>query len=353
MTRVVIVDWLGRGGIAQTTEAWRRIGVDAGMDVRVISRPSEAIVGEVTVPKRFPGLPGAVDAHARLVRATQNVINTWRPHVMYLQNYWIPSLELMAVRTALSAGCSVVLALHNHKPHALRAGTAVGLRKLLRSVEVTICHSNYVAEMLDGAGSERPMTIDHPIQLGILDQPAAPIPEIRNQADDRPIAVLFGVLSRSYKGASETNRLGPLIRENWQLVAAGVGAGKVQEADVTVDRYMTEGELRWLVEASSVTLLPYRAATQSGAVVLGQRLGAPPVATQVGGIAEQISHRSTGLLMPPEADAAEWASALERIRSNGDWWEDIKQRSLQHVLAAHDRAATQWSDLMMSFGDRY
>jgi len=353
MIKVLIVDWLGRGGIAQTTEAWRRIGVGAGMDVRVVSRPSEAVVGDVTVPKRFRGLPGALDVHMQLVRAAQNVIRTWCPQVVYLQNYWIPPVELAVVRTALAAECSLVLAVHNHRPHGLRAGTAVGLRNLLRSVDWTVCHSSFVANMLEDEVGDRASTIDLPIQLGLLSQPAVPITEVRDSTDGRPMAVLFGVLSRSYKGAAETNELGPLIREHWQLIAAGVGADKVREADVTVDRYLSEGELRWLVEASSVTLLPYHSATQSGAVVLGQRLGAPPVATDVGGIAEQVSHRSTGLLLTPEAGPAEWASALDDIQRNPRWWENVKRQSLQHVLAAHDRVANQWCDLMTSLGGRH
>ncbi len=106
-------------------------------------------------------------------------------------------------------------------------------------------------------------------------------------------------------------------------MGAGARAGEGVEA---VTGFVDAGVLAAAVIQSDVTLLPYRFATQSGAVVLAQALGSLPVATAAGGIPEQIDDGVTGpgsgwwagcrsLLRPPRA---RWRGASPgRWRSRG------------------------------------
>jgi glycosyltransferase involved in cell wall biosynthesis len=313
VTDLVLVDWLGRGGIAQTTESWRQVASEAGLDVSVVSRTSEAIAADVAVEKRLPGLVGALETHVRLLRRAQAVVRARPPTTVYLQNYWIPPLEKRLAISARNAGSRVVIAVHNHRPHALRAGTSRGLHSLLAAADAVVTHSDLVRDELRenlGIGSR---VVSHPIQTGMLRTTPVPVARVTETAAGRRIAVAFGVLARGYKGGPSLSGLAPSIDRDWLVVAAGVGASTVTGAELVVDRFLREGELRWLVEQADVALLPYRSATQSGAVVLAQMLGTPPIATAVGAIPEQISDGIDGLLVDPAASVDHWVEALRRL----------------------------------------
>ena len=51
-------------------------------------------------------------------------------------------------------------------------------------------------------------------------------------------------------------------------------------------------------------MLPYKGATQSGITAIAFHFGVPVIATDVGGLAEIVTHERTGLIVPkPDATA--------------------------------------------------
>ncbi len=102
---------------------------------------------------------------------------------------------------------------------------------------------------------------------------------------------------------------------------------------VTVEpRWVPDSEIAGLVAAARAVVLPYREASQSGVLPIALALGVPVVATDVGGLAEQMG--GGGLLVPPEParlagamgqmlDPATHAAAAARARQAGqaltDW----------------------------------
>lgn len=65
-------------------------------------------------------------------------------------------------------------------------------------------------------------------------------------------------------------------------------------------------------ELARVVALPYRSATQSGVLHLAYGFGKPVIATDVGGLSEDVIHGETGLLVP-QADIAALAGAIDAL----------------------------------------
>jgi glycosyltransferase involved in cell wall biosynthesis len=64
--------------------------------------------------------------------------------------------------------------------------------------------------------------------------------------------------------------------------------------------YVPEPELLELLRSADVMVAPYRSATQRGAVEMAFVAGLPVVASRVDGLADQVEHGDTGLLVPPD-----------------------------------------------------
>ena len=325
MTDVLMIDWLGRGGIAQTTDSFVRAARAGGLEVAVVSRSAGTLSPEHTVPRsRLPGLAGSLATHLAMTRRVVEVVHSLEPRVVYLQNYWIPTLESRVLRAAQRAGAVTVVGVHNHEPHELRAGVAVGLRRLLDATDRVVTHSQFVADHVARLTETPCTTIQLPLQTALLETVPLPVSDVVNRAGDRRILLTFGVLGRRYKGGDVLDALeGSLDRSKWCLVAAGVGASTVRFAEVTIDRFLSEAELHWLVKEAYAVLLPYRQATQSGAVVLAQALGSPPIVPGVGGIPEQVRHEVDGILLPADASPVRWLEALEWIDHDPLRWRAV------------------------------
>lgn len=345
MTDVVLIDWLGRGGTAQVTETWRRVLLEAEIDAVVVSRESTTMSVDHDVVKRVGGLVGALDAHLRLARRAASVIRTCRPKVVFVQNYWIPPIEMLVARATREAGSRLVLAVHNHRPHNFGGGSSAGLGRLLSAADDLMVHSRFVGNHVEAGTSRRVRLVELPLPLGVVETAPMPIPELDGLLDGTPTAVLFGVLGKRYKGGRTLRGLSDELHSKWNIVAAGVGAGRVEGITARMDRFLTESELRWLLSQADVTLAPYRSASQSAVVMLGQALGAPPVATPVGGIPEQIEDERTGLLVPTSATVGAWAAALTRIEAQPSWWQSVQAEGASAAEERHGRAVAAFLEL--------
>jgi glycosyltransferase involved in cell wall biosynthesis len=83
-------------------------------------------------------------------------------------------------------------------------------------------------------------------------------------------------------------------------------------------------------------VLPYRLASQSGAVVLAQALGSVAVASSVGGIPDQIADGVTGRLVPADAPPSTWAGVLRELTDPAVRAEIVVE-ARQSVYEGHDR----------------
>lgn len=306
----LLIDWLGRGGIAQVTEAWAMELQAGGIDTAVVTRPGREL-GQGTVAVRpSPARQNRLLAHQVLVKAAIDAIHELRPSAVVLQNHIIPPLEAVVDRAARRAGARVVRVVHDHRLHSRWAGTQLGLRSVLRRADLVLAHTSYVGDQVSASIGREVEVIPLPVQIGMLAHEESPVPEVL--AGSGNMALHFGVVHRGYKGTSTILELAASGVPGWRLGVVGAGA-PVGPGLATVSGYVEPAVLIAAISASAACLLPYRFATQSGAVVLAQALGAVPIATAVGGLGEQIDNGRTGLLVQPDADAATWREALEQL----------------------------------------
>jgi glycosyltransferase involved in cell wall biosynthesis len=305
---VVIVDWLGRGGIAQTTEVWAR-EIDAlGQRCTVVTRGGRELRGgtyDVVAPS-----PRAsrIQAHRAIAKAAAAAVRELEPDLVIVQNYVLPPLERPLYAAARATGSRLVAVVHDHQLHSRWAGTSAGLDSLLRRCDSVIAHSSYVAEALRSR-------LARPVEVLPLPLPRLPTgrASLVEPGPERRLALSFGVLHRSYKSAGLVVEIARCRPDGWDV--ALIGAGAPHDPTVTtVDRFVEAGELRATLERAAVAILPYTYATQSASVLLAQSLGAVPITTTVGGLPEQVDDGVDGLLLPPGAPVESWVGALAALR---------------------------------------
>jgi glycosyltransferase involved in cell wall biosynthesis len=316
---VLLVDWLGRGGIAQTSETWARVLDAAGHRTEVVTRPGRELrAGAVRVSA--PALRrGRLAMHRAVAQTAADRIRAGGIDVLVLQNYVAPMLETRVVEAAHHRGVRVVQVVHDHRLHTVRAGTRVGMKRRLRDADVVVAHSTFVAEGIAAfAGRADVDVVPFPLPLGLLDLPPRLPSELSVRREDEPLLCCghFGVLRRRYKGTSVVERLAREPTLGWRFAAAGVGAPPASVHLASLDRFLDADELVAFVGSTDVTLAPYRFATQSAVVVVAHLLGSVPVASAVGGIPEQVADTVDGLLVAPDAPIEVWRDALVALRDD-------------------------------------
>jgi glycosyltransferase involved in cell wall biosynthesis len=308
---VLLVDWLGRGGIAQTSEAWAIELEAAGADAIVVTRAARELGSGAVVVDAARARRGRLTAHREVARHAESRIRDVRPDVVVVQNYVAPILERPVFDAAHDVGARVVIVVHDHRLHTARAGTRAGLRRELRRADVVVTHTHHVADGVSAySGRDDVLVMPHPVQVGMLRHEAEPVelPE-----EGRLRAVTFGVLKRSYKGAPVVGLLAAQGVDGWSFLAVGTGAPEGTPGITALPGYAPPGRLTAVVGGTDATLAPYTHATQSGVVVLAHVLGSVPVASAVGGIPEQIDDGVDGLLLAPNSPVAAWRDALEHL----------------------------------------
>jgi|tagenome__1003787_1003787.scaffolds.fasta_scaffold20983141_2 glycosyltransferase involved in cell wall biosynthesis len=312
---VLLVDWLGRGGIAQTTEAWALALGD--IPVEVVTRPGRELgEGEIAVLEA-PVARHRLAAHRAVATTAAQRIRDTRPDTVVVQNYVVPPLETPVFSAALAVGARIVQVVHDHRLHTVQAGLRLGLARRLRRADVVVTHSQFVADGVRRFATPLapPVVIPLPVPVGMLHHPRSVGGPFAREASGAETLVCgqFGILSRSYKGADVMGALAASASSSWRFVAAGVGAPTSTPGVLGISEFLAPGALCELVAATDATIAPYRFATQSAVVVLAHVLGSVPVASAVGGIAEQIDDGVDGLLVSPGAPAVAWRDALAAL----------------------------------------
>ena len=81
--------------------------------------------------------------------------------------------------------------------------------------------------------------------------------------------------------------------------------------------YVPNDRVGLYFSAADAIILPYLSATQSGIAQIAYNFDRPVIATRVGGLAEVVIDRETGLLVPP-GDPHALANAIEQFYETGD-----------------------------------
>ena len=293
----------------------------------VLSLSAEAeILGAADAPDcawRYPTYSSAAGALARLLtlplagRSVRAELDRLAPDVALCA---MPAVldRLMVANLRVPYGIIVHDAV-SHPGESL-SFRLVDQARLLRGAGLLATLSQAVTDELHNAGAVRPgqrvLTLTHPpMPVGHGALPAAPFAH-----GGRPRLLMFGRLL-PYKGldllCQAMADLGP--DPGFMLKVAGDGPDSAELGrlgampHVVVDRrWIPEAELAQLIGDSDALVLPYRQASQSGVAAAALALGRQVIATDVGGLAEQLRDAPQAILCPPDAGAL--ADALRTWR---------------------------------------
>jgi len=153
----------------------------------------------------------------------------------------------------------------------------------------------------------------------------------KNLQEDCNYVLFFGRIWK-YKGLDYLIKAEPLISKEVpgvKLVIAGRGENFQQYENLIVNKknfiiynhYISYKEGAELFQKSSLVVLPYIDASQSGVVVTAYGFKKPVVATNVGSIPEIVDNNITGIIVPPK-DHVKLAEAIITLLRN----EELRKR---------------------------
>jgi glycosyltransferase involved in cell wall biosynthesis len=216
----------------------------------------------------------------------------------------------------------VILTIHDVVPHLGSVDSSNRLqawvsRRLLSTADAYVVHGNRLAELLVSRGDydkRKPVfSIPHgPVFSAI--PPVCPLPK-------QPTVLFFGRIEY-YKGldvfVEAVERSAGIPGLTAIIAGAGSDAQRCRELITRPELFdWKEGfvpneALADIFFRSSVIVLPYREASQSGVIPLAYAHGRPVIATAVGALPEAVWDHSTGLLVD-RADAGEIGDAMREL----------------------------------------
>ncbi|MFT4570082.1 MAG: glycosyltransferase involved in cell wall biosynthesis [Hyphomicrobiaceae bacterium] len=273
------------------------------------------------------GPTGQLDTlHPATWTAVARQLEASKPDVVIFQ-YWHPLcvpayLRLLRSTRSKSGAARIVLVVHNAVPHEPFPGARALLAKLVARADHVITHSTAVTQRLPACR-----------RVSLLELPALiRLDQSRKPLEATPTQVEFFLApgpKRAYKGAGLLGRAWRQARfdRRVELVVAGsqrIGGGRWRWRATSVpdivfwNRYFDDDELVWMLSHCAALVLPYRWATQSGWPAAARLLGVPVIATDVGGLAEQLKGADADLVAAGDCvglAAAMVARARSRSRS--------------------------------------
>ena len=280
----------------------------------------------------------------RMTRTILRRIKTFQPDVIHLQqghlwfNFALPLLARYPLVLTIHDLKNHVGDAESHEPQMLldfgfkRANQLIVHSRRLREEAVPRLHFQ----------GDRVHVIPH-IALGD-DTP-------HDAADQEDHLILFFGRIWGYKGLEFLIKAEPLISEQVpeaRFVIAGEGAdfAPYRRMMVHPDKFIVHNEyvsydLRsQLFRQSSVVVLPYIEASQSGVIPLSYSFGKPVVATSVGGLPEMIDQGETGYVVPPR-DEKSLANAIVCL---------LKNEGLRRRMGANGRRklGAEWSPCLIA-----
>lgn len=137
--------------------------------------------------------------------------------------------------------------------------------------------------------------------------------------------ILFFGRIMEYKGLEYLIQAEPLISKNisnFKIIIAGEGDFskyssmiKNESSFRIINEYISEDEVATLFQSSSLVVLPYTEASQSGIVPIAYTFKKPVIATNVGSLNEVVFDGVTGYIVPPR-DTYSLADSISKLLKN-------------------------------------
>lgn len=341
--RVLLVQPLSHGGIAQYGHQLGCALSDAGHQVIVLAAPDYELASRVSgakssprfVPRLFPstsmlqrfrarplrglliGLASIIDCHRLL-----NIAFALRPTVIHVQGGH--PMDLVYLLAARLAGRPLIYTAHNVVPHRPAPYHRLLHRLIYWLPHFTIVHTQHGRKQLLNMfrlEQRRVRVIPMPL-FELYDARSSPPPAAARaalglRADDE-IVLFFGQI-RPNKGLPTLLRAIAQLRPSrprLRLLITGEPLDGIKEvlslirelglgASVKLHtNYVPLEQVAAYFQAADVVALPYVRVTQSAVLSLALAFNKPVVASRVGGLPELAERSAIASLVPPEDHAA-------------------------------------------------
>jgi glycosyltransferase involved in cell wall biosynthesis len=296
-----------------------------------------------------------------------------RPEIVHVQ--WLPLLErspieLRGLELIRSAGSKLVYTAHNALPHDSGEKHKARYASAYARMDRILVHTAHERSRLSTELGVSPERIDLAIHGPMFHELPKAGRSVAREAlglDASDEIVLCAGILRPYKGTEDLLDAMPRLlvrRPRALLVLAGQGepsfikaledrvhALGIERRVKLLTRYVPVAELPALYAAADVSVLPYRAASQSGALFTAASFDAPLVATEVGGLAEVLRGSDRAKLVAPSHPTAladglaevlalpmserhAMASRLQRWAQDEQSWAHAAEHTLQSYARA-------------------
>jgi len=290
-------------------------------------------------------------------RKTAKKINVFGPDV-FISQYWMTffSPAISGVQKRLNKDIKRISILHNVVPHEKRFFDSYANRIFLKYNDGFVVMSDAVLrDLLSLKPDAKYLRINHPVysQFGSKQKRADALGKL-NLNENKKYLLFFGFI-RAYKGLDLLLEALRELPEEYHLIVAGEVYGSFQKYNNLIndlgisDRvhlynyYISDDEVGTFFSAADVCVLPYKGATQSGIIAIADHFNLPCIATDVGGLKENVRHNETGLIVErPESglisetitryyieglkDKFSAAIEIEKVENS---WENFAERVLE------------------------
>ena len=299
--RVALVFWGKRGGGEILTIQLQSAGRSYGLHISAYLRPTKN-----GVPLNSLSMQSWLKARKEVLLEMKRL--KIESVIFVMASPWDIFLHLGLRK----ANIRVIRIIHDARPHPGEFfPPAFWTRLLVYLADDIVVLSKHVASMLEDQNAG----ISQRMRIGKLPPP----PISKNETHSIPPAttvLLFTGRGKKYKGQELLQKAWPTIGDKQtKLLIAGEGHSDRIKDLRTEYRigWLSNIELENLMRQSSIVLLPYIEASQSGLIPLAQSLGKPVVITPVGGLTEQIINNVSGIVsmdLSPESFASAVNTAL-------------------------------------------
>ncbi len=254
---------------------------------------------------------------------------------IFITNYWMTFFAPMMgfVARKINANTKKIAIVHNFIPHEKRFFDKAFNAYFLKSYDGFVALSQHVYnDITNYVEKEKVILLPHPS----YDQFGARVnkPQARKdlQINESKKTLLFFGIIRHYKGLDLLIDAFGSLDDSYQLLIAGEIYGKDDQLIQAIQKnvnakriffrneFVPDASIPIYFSAADYLILPYRSGTQSGVASIAHTYNLPIIATNTGGIAENLSINKGTIIERPESICIQQAIelAFSQIRSEAE-----------------------------------
>ena len=252
---------------------------------------------------------------------TANYINKISPDVIIFQ-YWLPffapAFTSIAKKIKKTCKSKIIVNCNNIVPHEPRKIDSILTRNFFKHCDSFIVMSETVEkDLLDINSQSIYKKTPHPIYdlfgKSISKEKARKYLKI----GDEKLILNFGLV-RKYKGLDILIQSAKILKKQlnqFKIMVVGecydnqseyIQMAKENNVEDVIDftfEFIPNENVKYFFCASDLVVLPYRTATQSGIIPIAYHFNMPVVASNVGGLPENIQNNETGIICEPSPES--------------------------------------------------